>query len=195
MAAKAGNRRVAPDFDATADATKESSVGFKSGTDVNRSEGNDMGLYDFIKDKVLGHGGPDPEAIMKKVHDLGLNVQNLGVTVADKTATVTGLAVNRAEASKVVMAVGNNDGIDKVDNQMRVPLSSIQPAAAPDADDHADEDKVTFHKVESGDTLSAIAKKVYGDANKYPVIFEANKPMLSDPNKIYPGQMLRIPAL
>ncbi len=156
-----------------------------------------MSLYDFIKDKLLGHGSADPEKIKASVTALGLQVSNLGVTVAGGVATVTGLAVNRAEASKVVMAVGNNDGIQKVDNQMRVPLASIKPAggtAAPAGDDHADEDKVTFHKVESGDTLSAIAKKVYGDASKYPVIFEANKPMLSDPNKIYPGQMLRIPA-
>ncbi len=157
-----------------------------------------MSLYDFIKDKLLGHGGPDAEAIKKHVMDLGLQVQNLGVAVANGTATVTGIAVNRAEASKIVMAVGNNDGIQKVDNQMRVPLSSIQsatPAPAGATDDHADEDKVSFHKVESGDTLSAIAKRVYGDASKYPVIFEANKPMLTDPNKIYPGQMLRIPAM
>jgi len=48
--------------------------------------------------------------------------------------------------------------------------------------------------VVKGDTLSAIAKEMYGSANKYPVIFEANKPMLTDPDKIYPGQVLRIPA-
>ena len=47
---------------------------------------------------------------------------------------------------------------------------------------------------QTGDTLSKIAKEMYGDANKYPVIFEANKPMLKDPDKIYPGQVLRIPA-
>ncbi len=52
-----------------------------------------------------------------------------------------------------------------------------------------------WHTVVSGDNLSRIAKKFYGDANKYPVIFEANKPMLSHPDKIYPGQMLRIPPL
>jgi len=55
--------------------------------------------------------------------------------------------------------------------------------------------EATFHTVESGDTLGAIAKKAYGNAMKYPVIFEANKPMLSHPDKIYPGQVLRIPAL
>ena len=98
------------------------------------------------------------------------------------------------------MAVGNTDGITKVDNQMRVPLSSLPPAAkpataTPDNDADADEVEVRFHRVEKGDTLSAVAKRVYGDANKYGKIFEANKPMLSDPDKIYPGQVLRIPPL
>ncbi|MFT7598265.1 MAG: nucleoid-associated protein YgaU [Acidimicrobiales bacterium] len=51
-----------------------------------------------------------------------------------------------------------------------------------------------LHVVESGDTLSKIAKEHYGDASKYPVIFEANKPMLSNPDLIFPGQVLRIPA-
>jgi nucleoid-associated protein YgaU len=47
--------------------------------------------------------------------------------------------------------------------------------------------------VRSGDTLSKIAKDAYGDANAYMQIFEANKPMLSNPDRIYPGQVLRIP--
>lgn len=50
-----------------------------------------------------------------------------------------------------------------------------------------------YHMVSRGDTLSAIAKKYYGNANAYMQIFEANKPMLSHPDKIYPGQNLRIP--
>ncbi len=158
-----------------------------------------MGIYSFIKDKLLGHGGPDPDAIKAQVAKLGLQVQNFDVTVTDGVAVVTGLAVNRAEASKIVMAVGNNDGIQKVDNQMRVPLASIQPAAAAAApvegDDSADEDAVVFYPVEKGDTLSGIAKRLYGNANLYPRIFEANKPMLSDPDKIYPGQVLRVPPL
>jgi nucleoid-associated protein YgaU len=52
-----------------------------------------------------------------------------------------------------------------------------------------------FYTVKSGDTLSAIAKRYYGDANRYSAIFEANKPMLTDPDKIYPGQTRRIPRL
>lgn len=160
-----------------------------------------MGLYSFIKEK-LGVGGPDPDKIAAQIKTLGLQVQNFAVTVTDGVATVTGLAANRAEASKIVMAVGNNDGIQKVDNQMRVPLASIQsatPAAATatpvDGDDHSDEDGVVFYPVAKGDTLSAISKRLYGDANKYNKIFEANRPMLTHPDKIYPGQVLRVPPL
>ncbi len=156
-----------------------------------------MSIYSFIKDK-LGLGGPDADKIKAHITELGLHVTNFDVNIADGVATLTGLAVNRAEASKIVMAVGNTDGVTKVDNQMRVPLASIQPvpgaaAPAPDADDTADEDKVVFYQVERGDTLSAIAKKHYGNANLYNEIFEANRPMLSHPDKIYPGQVLRIP--
>lgn len=163
-----------------------------------------MSIYSFIKDK-LGIGGPDAGSIKANVTRLGLQISNFGIKIDDGVATLTGLAVNRAEASKIVMAVGNTDGITKVDNQMRVPLASIQPApgaatpapaaaAAGHGDDHADEDKVVFYQVASGDTLSAIAKKHYGNAALYNVIFEANRPMLSDPDKIYPGQVLRIPS-
>jgi nucleoid-associated protein YgaU len=54
-------------------------------------------------------------------------------------------------------------------------------------------DESQYHLVSRGDTLSAIAKQFYGNANAYMQIFEANKPMLSHPDKIYPGQVLRIP--
>ncbi|KAB7647770.1 peptidoglycan-binding protein LysM [Polymorphobacter fuscus] len=154
-----------------------------------------MGIIDFVKDK-LGIG-PDADSIKADIAKLGLNVQNFNVVLADGIATLTGLAVNRAEASKIVMAVGNKDGITKVDNQMRVPLSSlpstVTPPTTPDAD--ADEEAVVFYPVEKGETLSGIAKRLYGDPNKYMKIFEANKPMLTDPDKIYPGQVLRVPPL
>ena len=154
-----------------------------------------MGIIDFVKDK-LGIG-PDADSIKADITKLGLNVQNFGVVITDGVARLTGLAVNRAEASKIVMAVGNKDGITKVDNQMRVPLSSLPPTAAPPAtpDADADEEAVVFYPVEKGDTLSGIAKRLYGDPNKYTKIFEANKPMLSHPDKIYPGQVLRVPPL
>jgi nucleoid-associated protein YgaU len=50
------------------------------------------------------------------------------------------------------------------------------------------------YTVKSGDTLSKIAKELLGDAQAYPEIFEANRDQLSDPDKIKPGQVLKIPA-
>jgi nucleoid-associated protein YgaU len=78
----------------------------------------------------------------------------------------------------VVLAVGNTSGVARVDDRME------DAAAAPEA---------VMYTVKSGDSLSKIAKAHYGDAMKYKEIFEANKPLLKDPDKIYPGQVLRIP--
>ena len=93
---------------------------------------------------------------------------------------LTGKAKTREEAEKIVVAAGNNAGVAEVESHIEV------EEEAPEA---------TFYEVKSGDTLSGIAKAHYGDAMKYPKIFEANKPMLSDPDKIYPGQVLRIPPV
>jgi nucleoid-associated protein YgaU len=76
--------------------------------------------------------------------------------------------------------VGNVEGVKVVDNQLTVD----EP-----------EEEAQYHEVVKGDSLSKIAQHYYGDMMKYPVIFEANKPMLKDPNLIYPGQLLRIPPL
>ena len=110
---------------------------------------------------------------------VGLEVHDLNISVADDIATVQGTVSSQADREKVVLAVGNTAGIAKVDDKMAV----YTPP------------KATFYTVQSGDSLSKIAKAHYGDPMKYPVIFEANRPMLSDPDKIYPGQVLRIPSL
>ena len=96
---------------------------------------------------------------------------------ASGKVTLNGSAPSQEAAEKAVLAAGNVTGVSGVDNNLSF------PAAA----------EAKYHDVVSGDTLSAISKKYYGDANQYMKIFEANKPMLSDPNKIYPGQKLRIP--
>ncbi len=113
--------------------------------------------------------------------------QNLGVQGvqvafdgASGKVVVQGQAPTQEAKEKVTLCCGNVASVKDVDNLMAV------SAPAPEAQ---------YHDVVRGDTLSAIAKKFYGDANKYPVIFEANKPMLSHPDKIYPGQKLRIPPL
>ncbi len=87
---------------------------------------------------------------------------------------------SQGDKEKIVLAVGNTAGIGRVDDQFEI--ENPEPEA-------------TFYTVQSGDSLSKIAKQQYGNAMKYPAIFEANEPMLTDPDKIYPGQVLRIPPL
>jgi nucleoid-associated protein YgaU len=120
-------------------------------------------------------------AIAKYVASQNLTAQNLTVSYdgASKTATVAGVAPDQATKEKIVLSVGNVHSVAKVDDRLTV----AQSGAAS-----------TFYEVKAGDSLSKIAKSVYGDANAYGKIFDANKPMLTDPNKIYPGQQLRIPA-
>ena len=160
-----------------------------------------MGLFSFIKNagaKVFGIGKTEEEEaaenaakaaelaaakaakLASAVDALGLKVEGLDIKVDGDLATVYGEAEDQATREKVVLVVGNTEGIASVDDQM---TTAVQ------------EPEAQFHTVVSGDTLGKIAKTYYGNAMKYPVIFEANKPMLSDPDKIYPGQVLRIPAL
>ena len=103
------------------------------------------------------------------------------VQMINKTVKVIRYRCKREEdAEKIALTVGNVEGVESVDNNMTV--------AAPTPESR-------FHTVVAGDWLSKIAKTYYDDASKFDVIFEANKPMLSDPDKIYPGQVLRIPNL
>jgi nucleoid-associated protein YgaU len=162
-----------------------------------------MSLISFIADageKLLGAAAPTAsapaaakpdvaalnasagEAIAKYIASQNLSAQNLSVKYdgASKTVSVSGVAPDQATKEKIVLCCGNVSSVAKVDDQL-----TVAQGAAPAA---------TFYEVKSGDSLSKIAKSMYGDANAYMKIFEANKPMLSDPNKIYPGQKLRIPA-
>jgi len=156
-----------------------------------------MGLFSFIKNagaKVFGlktDAEKVAEAELKAedavarrleetIRDLELHVENLNVHIDDDGATVSGAAYDQATKEKVILVIGNTEGIATVDDQMTV--ENPEPEAK-------------FHTVVSGDTLGKIAKNYYGNAMKYPVIFEANKPMLKDPDLIYPGQVLRIPHL
>ena len=160
-----------------------------------------MGLFSFIKNagaKVFGIGKTTEEEaaeaavkiaelaklkagkLTNAVETLGFEVLDLNIEVDGDTAKVWGQADSQATREKVILVLGNTEGIASVDDRMTVEVE--EPAAQ-------------FHTVVKGDYLSKIAKKYYGNAMKYPVIFEANKPMLTDPDKIYPGQVLRIPAL
>ncbi len=152
-----------------------------------------MGLFSFIKGvgtKLFGkkeEEAPVEEkaqlkasALLGHVQELGLPFKTLKVSLRGDDVVVSGEVENQADSEKIVLALGNVEGVDTVDNQMTVAIP------APEAQ---------YHTVVSGDWLSKIAAKYYGDAQKYDVIFEANKPMLKDPDEIYPGQVLRIPNI
>ncbi len=128
--------------------------------------------------EILGIGGK--EKIEKEVKDQGVSTDGMDIDVDDDgKVTVTGEAMSQAEKEKLILAVGNIFGIREVEDKAK-------------AKDGGAESQ--FHTVVSGDTLWKIAKKYYGKGSRYPEIFEANRPMLSHPDKIYVGQVLRIPA-
>lgn len=111
------------------------------------------------------------------VSNSGICVDNFSVDLNDDKVAIYGQTESVEDKEKIILMVGNIEGIATVDDR----LSVIAPPQA------------TFYEVKSGDSLSKIAKAHYGDPMKYTDIFEANKPMLKDPDLIYPGQMLRIP--
>jgi len=165
-----------------------------------------MGLIDFVKEageKLFGRGQAqaamteaktDPgnaakvkaandaagDAILTYIKSQNLSATGLTVTFDGATSLVTvyGVAPDQATREKIVLSAGNVAGVAGVKDMMTVDKS---------------EPEAKYYTVVSGDTLSKISKTQYGDANKYMKIFEANKPMLSNPDKIYPGQVLRIP--
>lgn len=146
-----------------------------------------MGLFDFVKEagegllgKLTGSEEEDSKAVQGRVQDLGLGVEGLKVKVEGDRAVIQGKARDQAEAERAIVAAGNVPGIAQVDDQLEI-ATPAKPSQ--------------YYKVKSGDSLSKIAKQFYGDPMKYPEIFEANKPMLADPDKIYPGQVLRIPPI
>lgn len=117
------------------------------------------------------------------VKTLGLPVENLEISLDDDVVTVYGTTDSHEHREKIVLALGNVEGIATVDDRINVEVAEEEVA----------ESKSQFYTVQSGDSLSKIAKHFYGDAKKYDLIFEANKPLLKDPSLIYPGQSLRIP--
>ncbi|MCG8328948.1 MAG: peptidoglycan-binding protein LysM [Chitinophagales bacterium] len=116
------------------------------------------------------------------VEGLGLAIDELDIQLDGDIVIVSGIVTSQEDREKVILALGNVEGVATVDDRIIV----NEPEPKPEAQ---------FYEVQRGDSLSKIAKSFYGNAMKYPVIFEANKPMLKDPNLIYPGQVLRIPAI
>jgi len=141
-----------------------------------------MGLFDFVKNagkSLFGSSDANAaEAIAKEVGDPTL-ADKIKVEIDGENVKISGDIPDQATKEKLILAAGNVEGVSKVEEDLTT--AQTEPEAS-------------FHTVEKGDTLWAIAEKSYGNGSKYMAIFEANKPMLSDPDKIYPGQKLRIPA-
>ena len=143
-----------------------------------------MGLWNFVKNagkSVFGKAeaaeAPAEDAIKKEIEELGLDHKGIDLKVDGDKVVISGDAVSQETKEKIILAAGNIEGIAAVEDTV----------AAPDAREPV------FHTVEKGDTLWAISAKYLGNGAHYEKIFEANRPMLSHPDKIYPGQMLRIP--
>jgi len=153
-----------------------------------------MGLISFIKtagEKIFGKSDEKKEQekaalVAAHIKKFGFDTSDIQVTVDDEKVILDGSIDTVENKNKVIVVAGNIEGISSVDDRIMV---NNPPVVAPP------QPEKQFYTVKKGDYLSKISKEVYGNANKYNIIFEANKPMLKDPDLIYPGQVLIIPPL
>jgi len=150
-----------------------------------------MGLFSFLKNagsklfkkKARAEAVPaelsKEQVLSNEINRLGIPISGLNLELGE-SITVSGSTSTNADREKIILALGNVEGIAVVEDNITV--TNPEPEAV-------------FYTVVSGDSLSKISKTQYGDPMKYNVIFEANRPMLEHPDKIYPGQVLRIPPL
>ena len=157
-----------------------------------------MGIFNFVREAgaKVGLGESPSEAaaeaeqderlhelregnkLLRFIMQMDLGIENPKVQYDDGVATVWGTAPSQKVKENTILAIGNCQGVEAVDDRMEV---------------EEPEPESVFYTVQKGDTLGAIARDQLGAANRYMEIFEANRPMLEDPNLIYPGQVLRIP--
>lgn len=152
-----------------------------------------MGLISFIKnagDKLFKseekREQEKAELIANHIKKFGFDTSRITIKVDDDKVILTGNIDTIENKNKVIVTAGNVDGISSVDDRIVVDNPPVMPPPEP---------AKQFYTVKKGDYLSRISKEVYGDAKKYNIIFEANRPMLKNPDLIYPGQVLVIPPL
>lgn len=162
-----------------------------------------MGLFDFMKDagdKILGRDDDKPADVTKPLsthlRENGIDPSGIDFRFEGAgTVILSGTVESQEAREKAVLVVGNVQGVDRVDDRLRVARAGADFSQVRGGAETTDGDgwSSRTYTVKPGDTLSAIAKAQYGDASQYQRIFEANQPMLKDPDRIYPGQVLRIP--
>jgi nucleoid-associated protein YgaU len=145
-----------------------------------------MGLLDFAKDVGRQLFDTDAEAadnIRQHLEVKLSGISNLDVAFDDGVATICGECVNEATRNNAILIAGNVKGVEKI---VADDLTFPEPV-------EEEKEKFDTYEIVSGDTLGAIAKRFYGKASLYTRIHEANKELIPDPNKIYPGQKIKIP--
>jgi nucleoid-associated protein YgaU len=151
-----------------------------------------MSLLDFVTD--IGHSlfnSDEKAAEAIKNHILADNpgIDDLGVTYQKGFVTLNGTSQTWEAVEKAILMAGNVKGVGKVISNIQVAQGAeVAPAEL------GGSGSGQYYEIKRGDTLSAIAKHLLGDANAYMKIFEANREVIKDPNKIFPGQKIRIPG-
>ena len=148
-----------------------------------------MGLFDFVRDVGRQIFDTDAEAadnIKQHLEIKTSGIKNLDVKYDDGVVTLCGDCNSQATKDTAVLIAGNIKGVKQV-------VSEDLKAPPPAKKEEKKAAEAEFYTIVSGDTLGAIAKRFYGKASMYTKIFEANREIISDPNKIYPGQTIKIP--
>lgn len=149
-----------------------------------------MGLFDFASNmgkKLFGNDDKDEDASKKLKEEIEKNnpgVDNLDVKVENGVASIKGDAKSPDALEKAVLMAGNTMGVQEVKADEATVTGQSNPQLSSDEE---------FYVIESGDSLWKIAERAYGDGSKYTAVFEANREVIEDPDKIYPGQKIRLP--
>lgn len=164
------------------------------------SLGVKMSLFGFVKDigrKIFNKDEEAAEEIKAYIESNNPGVENLEVTFENGIVGLCGDCNSGEAFQKTVLMAGNVKGvIDVYTNRLKVVQNGQEAPMSAAGDNQSmpdDGTKVEFYTIVSGDSLSKIAKRYYGNAMDYPKIFEANREVIEDPDKIYPGQKIRIP--
>ena len=145
-----------------------------------------MGLLDFARDVGRQIFDTDDEAADNIKQHLEINlsgIKNIDVQFDDGVATICGDCESQSVKDQAILIAGNVKGVERI---VADGLTAPEPEPEVVSMD-------VFYEIQSGDTLGKIAKQYYGKASQYMRIFEANRELISDPNKIYPRQKIRIP--